>query len=537
MQYSIEFMKKIILPVAILAILSSSCQKEQISAVSGSIPDYMDGLLVSDGELSTKCSGGSGEMLMSDMPYVTQNGDTLYISAFLSDMDEVEPAETKGAPINQSLLNSGYKSYDSLWVRAYAPGSNTPYVSSGGGKSETMDNALVVNKDSKWHFAKKYYWPGEDDLYFISIAPYFAYDKLTWSQSWDSTNKKFSFKFQSIENTPVGKENAEEQVDLLVGCKKQNKLSFDSKVKIEYKHVCVGVRFEMGDIFGKIKYVQLKNFFKNCNVVVDESGFSTSTYSSDLYNFTQTYNFSTEGHTAGDDFDDTANHDKTFMIVPQKVVGRTGYADGELIVQMDNTLHPEELSFKDMGIAKLNDWSSYSGKIITFRITSTKANNVSVTVTDEVVGLTKKNIVVKNDGKSDIMIRVKPVGNWLNSDGEIIASWEENEEYGTFSSKNNYPGVLNNVNWKKGSDGFYYYRKYLKTGKTVSENLFDSYTIFAKPVDATGTWAQGGTKMQITTMELVLLVQAIIAEEDLSSFKAAWGTEMVSWIGVPVSDE
>jgi len=529
-------MKRYIIPTLVLSILACSCTKEQFVGTSTS--DVMDGLLVSESQLTAKCSGGAGEVLIQDMPHVTQNGDTIYISAFLSDMEEIESTETKGAPINQTLLSAGYKSYDSLWVRAYAPGSSSPYVSSAGGKSSTMDNALVINDGSKWSFKDKYYWPSDDsDLYFISIAPYEAAEKLTWAQSWNSTKNQYSFKYQSIENSPTGKANAEEQVDLLVGCKKQNKLSNDAKVKIEYKHVCVGVRFEMGDIYGNIEFVQLKNFFKNCTVTVGESGFTTATYKSDLYSFTQTYNFSTEGHNTGDDFDDTANHDKTFMIVPQKVVGRSGYVDGELVIQMGNTLHPEELSFGDMGIDKLKDWSSYSGKIITFRITSEKANNVSVTVSDDVVGHTKQNIVVKNDGKSDIMIRIKPVGNWLNSDGEIIASWNESNAYGYFEAKNGFPNNLNNVNWKKGSDGFYYYRKYLKRGKTVSENLFDSFTVEKKPVDATGTWAQGGTKMEITTMELVLMVQAIIAEPELTSFKAAWGTEMVSWIGTLESDE
>lgn len=546
-------MRKYIIPIILGSLLICSCQKDRSKLNSSS--DIMNGILVGEASSLTKCEANDEEVLLSDMPHVTQTGDTIYISAFLSDMETTNPTVTKGAPITQDLLKSGYGDYNSAWVRAYPADGTSPYTSIGGGTSLSMSDVTISNSGSNWAFDNTYYWPSDgSDLYILSIAPYDAKERLTWSDSWDGTNKQYQFKYQAIENTPSGDRNAEEMPDMMVGIKKQNKNTDKGKVKIEYKHVCVGVRFEMGDIFGKIDYVQLKDFFKNCIVRIKEGNLATALYKSDLYTFTQEYGFDTHGHTEGDDFDNTENHDKTFMVVPQKVVNRkigsTTYNDGELIVQLENTLHPETLSFKELsdpekgGNAKLADWSSYAGKIITFRISSKKANNVSVAVSDIVVAQTKKNIVIKNDGKSPIFIRASIVGNWLNEDGEVIASWDESNPYGTFKSKNGFPNSLNNVNWKKGTDGFYYYRKYLLTDDVVSENLFDEYEVTGKPVDASGTWEQGETKMKITDMEMAILVQAVIAETNLESFKSAWSPngeiddDIVSWIGSsPERDE
>lgn len=523
----------------------------------------MGNLVVANEGIATRCPEGHKDpsVLFFDMPYVTASGDTIYITAYLEDMDEPKAVETKveetkGAPVTSSLLGT-YGDYNNFITRVYPASGTSCYVSKKnelGDDTNTMSDVTVSYSSGKWSFDKQYYWPSNasDNLYFVSVAP-----KSAWTDghitdhnvaaSWDASTHKYSFTYKSIVDTPSGKVNGEEQNDLLVAYNKQSKNSYDSNVHIDFKHACVGVRFIMGNIFGNIEALKLENFYKDATVTVGESSLEFSNHAN-LVSFYQNFDFETSTHSDLDPLDETTNKVKTFMILPQKLIDRgTDIPDADMVIIMEGSIHPETLSFKNLadttkgGDAKLADWSSYAGKMITFRISSIKANNVTVSITDDVNGLTKENIVIKNVGKSPIFIRMKIVGNWLNEDGEVLSSWNESNPFGLFDGKNPvtdataFPRTLPS-NWSLGSDGFYYYKKFLETNDVVTQNLFNSFTVNSKPVDATGTWAQGGTKMEIKTLEMALMVQAIIAETNLNSFQAAWGTEMVSWIGTPVRD-
>jgi len=521
----------IIISVVFLSVFCS-CQKEKGLGLNGSV---MGDIAVSHVMSLTKCDGGSqSETLFQDMPFVTSSGDTLYLSAELSNMEDVVVEQTKGALIDDPTSMPESKFYTYVFENNAGR-----YMSKGADEMYKVP----VTYGTKWEFDKKYYWPTSDSqiLHFVSIGPanlvdddyVYHFGNTSGGYDWNSGNNTMKLRYQSRKDDIITDHDAENLADLLYGFNSQSKSTDENKVQITLKHACMGVRFEIGNIFGTIESISLQNFYRNGDFTLSSSGISWSNPGSKT-EFKQLYNVVANPSLEGKDLDETPNHAKTFMLVPQQV-----RSDAKMIVSIGGTLHPEELSFEKLFTDNptLNrNWNEYIGQIITFRLSSTKANNVSVVITDTVDGLTKKDIAISNDGRSDIMIRVKPVGNWLNEDGHVIASWDESNPYGIFEADNGFP-TLNNVNWKKGSDGFYYYRKYLKSGKTVSENLFDTYTVTSKPIDASGTWAQGGTKMQITTMELALLVQAVIAESNLASFKAAWGDEMATWIGTPESDE
>jgi len=524
----------LLIPTALAMVLS--CQRENIGVSSANYE--MNGITLGNELIATKCTAGGEEVLFEDMPIVTSTGDTLYLGATLSNMSNVPAAETKGSPIADMTADEVFNHfYFDTFIDDEMSESKYYYKSEG---TYGMWDMLISYDSPRWLFDKKYthkwYWPSDDNvkLDFCSIAPSTVVDnKYTSSYGWDPSTRTYHMTYSCRKDDTVTDNDAVNMLDFMVGVDCQNKDSHEGAIQINFKHACVGVKFVIGDIFGNIEYISLKNFYRTGRIDVTKDSLAWSEQK-DKSQFRQTYGVNADGTNMGADLDTTAKENKTFMLIPQVIPD-----DAEMIIKMGNTLHPEELSFSTIftnNPSLSKNWASYQGKIIKFSVSSEKANNVSVTVTDNVVGHTKQDIVIKNDGKSSIMIRVKPVGNWLNEDGRVLAAWEEDTTYCRFTSKNGYP-TLNNVNWKKSSDGFYYYKKYLKSGKKVSENLFDTFTVTSKPVDATGTWEQGGTKMKITSMELVLLVQAIIAEKDLSSFKAAWGTEMVDWIGEPVSDE
>jgi len=545
-----------------LLILASAVSCQQEMSIDECQDNTMSCIEVGTESNSTKCNQDE-TTLIQDMPFVTSTGDTLYISAMLSDMDDVvvekseeseETQRTKSAPITSSTAIPGNKLYTFVYNDA---GTYTSTVT-----SASMYKTPINYSSSKWSFQSTYYWPASDTeiLHFVTLGPgslvddAYLYNLDVSGYGWNTSTKALKGRYQSRKDNTVTNNDAVNLADMVYGYDDQCKKTHINKVQLNLKHACVGVRFEVGNIFGTIAYISLDNFFKNADFTISSSGITWSGYggSENWTTFKQVYDFVATGQESqfGTDLDNTTNHAKTFMIIPQTLTN----GQQKMSIQMGNTLHPDELSFERIctenpGLSK--NWVDYMGKIITFRVSSTKANNVSVAITDDVEQSThtKQNIEISNDGRSDIMIRMKIVGNWLNEDGEVLSSWHESNPYGFFDGKNpltdatSFPRTLPS-NWVLGSDGFYYYKKYLKTGDVVSQNLFNTYQVTSKPVDATGTWEQGGTKMQIKTMELDLMVQAIIAEADLSSFTAAWGTPtvsgtsttIVSWIGTPQRD-
>lgn len=550
-----------------------SCTDERL--FSGNASDLMKDVVVGREGFVTRSSTGSearDSVILSDLPYVTGNGDTIYISAFLSDMDVPVAVdtrtETKGAPITGELFGT-YTGYNEFITRVY-PASGTDCYES---VNNFMDNnpiamsAVTVSyQSSKWKLDKKYYWPQEENanLYFVSIAP-----KVLWSDghitdhtaaaSWNPESHKYSFTYHSIIDTPTGTDNGVEQYDLMVAYNKQNKDTYQSSVHIDLKHACVGVKFVMGDIFGNIASMSLQNFYKDAKITLGEGSpedgalVEFSDYAH-LSSFVQKFDFETETHKDIENapLDETENDTKTFMVIPQKLIERgDDIPDADLVIEMGNTLHPEVLSFSDLanpekgGDGKLADWSSYGGKIITFKVSSRKANNVSVSITDEIVsgdaGYPKKqNVVITNTGRSDIYIRATLVGSWQNAAGQNLKPWSEADSHGVFTGGLLGADTQDDTYWVKGTDGFYYYKRYIIGAKggerhTVQYPLFTSFQLTSAPVSggiASGDASDDATvhDLNIARLKLTVMVQAVVATQDMAAAKAAWGNDVATFL-------
>jgi len=555
-------MKRNILILGLFGTLSLvSCKREEILKLGvGSPSNEMSDVIVDMNAPDTKCEGSLGEEYLGESMVVTETGDTLYISVFLSDMVESEQIiETKSSLINSDNFGSA-KEYTSFFATVYKGNESAIYNSINGKKEQTQMKDVEIYYDSssnKWKFRNKYYWPLDDkNLHFCSFGPGSVFSGSSISNmSWNKDSKTFSFTYTTPSGSP-DKKDAENQKDIIAGVNTQTHTTGgENSVNIGLKHPLMAVRFVMGDVFGKIEYISLSNFLSKGTANITSSGVTWSGQS-EKKSFTQTFDmFDTTGYSDDDKASGTVSIDTTslktrnFIIIPQVVPD-----DASMELKMGNNLHPISLKFskiyddnKDDGTRTLTkDWTGYAGKILTFRVSSKKANLVSVTINDRVQGLVKDSIVIKNDGKSNIMIRVKLVGNWLNQQDQVLASWNETNPYGVFTSDNDngFPTLTDASNWRLGADGFYYYKNYLESLDVVSENLFDSFTVTSKPIDATGTWKYGGADMEITTMELAILVQAVIKDDaidPLKSFKAAWSpnnevADIVTWIGTPVVD-
>lgn len=542
-------MRKDILTIACLCVLCiAGCKKETLGESAGRRQMEVD---VTGRNYSTKAGEtdqSDGELLCTKH-FVTQGGDTLFISAYLSDLEDYFPVQeessdesTKGVPIyfNEDNKNLGSE-YGIINTTVYD--ASRIYVSKDKDQVESeMKNVSILWGDEKWSFDKQYYWPNEGgDLYFCSLAPVELLSgdsPLITDVEWNkSDSRKMTFKYSMPE--PAVSEpycDAEHQMDILVGVDKNNK-DESSQAHISLYHALTGVRFVMGetldDMPSKLTSVSLNNFYSKGTATFDPASTHPKvTWSelSELKNFTQGFP-DYDGWVEDNSFDTSSDKSKTFMVIPQELD-----ENAELAIYLASGLHPEVLKLSVIASEEtsLKDWSNYAGKMITFRINS-YVGLVSVKVTDDcdTANGVKSNIEIENDGNADIFIRAELVGNWINEDGEVLASWKEDNSYGEFESaagtKNaNLASVLDE-NWEKAADGFYYYKYYVKPGNVLKHNMFKTFTLKSKPVDADGQW-EGEVKMQIDALELSILVQAVRAESDKKSAIDAWGSANVGFL-------
>lgn len=546
--------KRILISTCICTLCVAGCTRDNLYE-QPVVDDIME--VEISGQNYTKSGGDCAsceEELLFTKQLVTEQGDTLYLSAYLSDMeddivlDTKEPGreETKGAPIyfNETNKNLGTL-YGKVSTTVYAAADGKIYKSIGkDGEGEDMENVRVPYAESKWSFDKTYYWPKSGgDLYFCTLAPVDLIGSLVTGGAWDNSNKKYSFNYSMpAPDTEEPYDDAVNQQDVLVALDVNNKTN-GPKAKISLYHALTGVRFVMGASTEgvKLKSVSLNNFnskgiatVERCRTKNNDADSTKIVWSnhSEPRNFTQSY---TEAEvttwTADANFDKTTDQKKTFMVIPQ-----TLSEDAELAIYLASALHPEVLTFKVIREEEpaLADWSTYAGKMITFRISS-YVGLVSVKVEDDcnTENGVKSNIKITNDGTSDIYVRAELVGNWINEDGDVLASWKEDNSYGEFESaagtKNaNLASVLD-ANWEKAADGFYYYKYYVRQGDVLKHNMFKTFTLKSKPIDASGQWA-GQVKMQIDALELSILVQAVRAESDKKSAIDAWGSANVGFL-------
>lgn len=546
-------MKKLNLIFSVLcAICLAGCNREEPSV---SLSDNMDVAVNAGRYVDTKAWAGdtaAGEELLCTRQFVTEEGDTLYISAYLSDMEVSLPSpmeglekETKGAPVSSSNLGTLYGQISTTVYDA-----DGIYVSEDkDGNTTTMEDVSVTYASGKWGFGgTTYYWPkAGGDLYFCSMAPV---ELLSGSDetgsvtnlSWNGTDKKYSFNYiMPAPETDEAPNDAMNQKDILIGVDTNNK-SNGSKAKINLYHALTGVRFVMGETLelmpSKVSRVSLNNFFSQGTATFDPSVTPSDTQPnvtwsnlSERKSYTQSFSATeTASWTKNQSFDGTANNEKTFMVIPQKLE-----TNAELSIYLASALHPEVLTFDMITDEEpaLADWSKYAGKMITFRINS-YVGLVSVKVDDncDTANGVKSNIAITNDGNADIFVRAELVGNWINSNGQILASWREDDSYGTFVSSKGSNANLSEIlddNWQKAADGFYYYRYIIGSGQVLKHNMFDTFTLSGKPHDSDGKW-EGNVDMQIDALELTILVQAVKADSGKASAIAAWGSGNVGFL-------
>lgn len=429
-----------------------------------------------------------------------------YVSAI-----EVEPL-TKGVPVYTENLSD---IYPVLGVTAY----NSVSYKQWGGTDLSYD--YVEESGNKYmhnYHDEGLQWPepvASTSLRLFIRAPYYASgssDPCT-SISRDAQNCKTSFHYES----PA---KAVDQKDILFSTKDIAYSTKDSDANdVILFHALSGVKFKISDDCLSDGFVITKVVFAEVvdkgDCIVDTKTYTASTNSCDVVCWQLgstpsrtafTHEFPKDLVSAekgdGSKFADSfygptaknnlnaADFSQTFWFIPQVL------DDVTVTIYYKKNGGEEQSSKVIFGSGKV--WKA--GELHTYTLA---VKGAGVSIEDKVDGLTKKDVKITNTGNMPEYFRVAVVANWVDADGNVLAS--QDVSLGTLGP-----------NWTlNAKDGYYYYTKPVNPGlqpgqvkvDDEADLLFKSYTAPARPSGA-------------DHLRMDLAVQAI--DTQAKSYKEAW---------------
>ena len=469
---------------------------------------------------ASEAEAASGQEVLFSIPAVLDNGDSIQVTAYLSDMDESAP-DTRGAALTTASLGSRLGRFPTTLYKDGAV-----YLEEW--TQVAMADVPVCYDAGVWSLGgleedQVYHWPSDGSaVTFCSYAP----SNVTTLTDIDwHGGEKLSFSYSLPE--PAGAvdgvfSDALNQPDLLFAMDPQSK---DSRVvgkkhfaDIQFNHALTAVRFIRGRYLDNctIDAISLKGFYgAGTAEAVLVPGSSTHenkldftwTPSGPLKNYTQTFNRvltdadanqAMSGHDAtGASLDPTDDQSYTFMMIPQLL------ADGATIeIVVGERLHPLSLvlSGADMD-ARLKDWRTYAGKVITISVSSVGGGGLlDVEIDDQVAANVKTDVVITNTPiGNDAYVRVAIIANWVNAQGAAVYPYPID----IIASDSHCEG-FDSANWVF-NDGFYYYKHKLESG-APSQKMFSKFTA---PVS--GDAGYPADVPNVDHLQMTILVQGVDA--------------------------
>lgn len=449
----------------------------------------------------TKSADASPEEFLFAVPFITASGEELSLEAYISDIqDDFSAYATKGAPVTTDNLASLYGSFKTTVFKdddVYTdPVSETP-----------MSGVTVTGADDgSWSLeGGPYYWPEEEDdeLIFCSSAPSSAtgVSNIDWNEGTELT---FDYT-----NTPGGAGNdAKAQKDLIFGIDSNSSTSHTDGEEIyawiNFSHALTAVKFIRGEIEScTINTVTMKNFYGagSASAVInttagDDRGLKfTWTPSGALKTYVQT--FGNEIGEVGESgavalngtLDPNDDESCTFMMIPQELPAT---ATIEISLTVGSTTRTvslnlgsitEEQAGSAANAAKLKDWSTYAGKVITMKVNTSSIASVSIEDQVDVNTGVKSNLVITNTGTVQEYIRASIQGNWFTNNGMIVAPWYyDTADPTAYGFDDTLPtGETGSGDRWIYKDGFYYYTGAVSPGQATGTQLFQTFTAGSAP--------------------------------------------------------
>lgn len=521
--------------------LFASCQGDHYGA--GDRNRASIGIHVSNsGFAGTKSTAESGRCIDS-LLFEGVDGKDILVEVFESDNFDLPfmgETSTKGSVIDNNAINSeGSIFLVDAWL-----GSSNRY--SGG----DMNGRVYVEADATdYHFIKAgeaakgssdwtlkdgggdyYYWRNAVPTTFWSYYPKTvdggAVRSITFpgDQASDADQNKLSFTYSLGSAT-----TASAQKDLLFAYNLQS-AAFDTdgslssgsdEIDVHFYHALSAIRFDISGLYRKnltIRSIKLEGVVNSGACAVEGSSSGVS------FSWTPDYTDKTAVSQAflSSDFTEPSvdvnpgtgvkdpstlqslSNGKIYFLIPQTVKGKGvkltieySHSGDELVLTKSVELDHDEA------------WTE--GKYYTYRLS---VSGVDLLVDDDVDGPVKDNLLIRNVGADPAYIRAIIVGNWVNSDGEILVEWDpEDTSVGTIDWGT---GISD---WTKGSDGFYYYKDVVPGGEATSK-LFESYTVTSRP----------SILEDSDYLDFTIVAQSVLADTGKASAIAAWGSTAAGYL-------
>lgn len=519
MKVGVTYSKISLLAAAAISMGAVSCQRKGQDAPGA----HNTISLTVDEEPATKVvTAGQPEEVLN-MPFVTEDGDTLVLKAFISDaasVAETADAQTKGAPVTNDNI-AAIVGGDGFKMSVFNNGQPYSYPDYDDGKifipGKSMSDVTAQFADGSWDLVGgPYYWPEDDsDLTFCSYTP--VRQKGTISNlSWNN-GAKATFHLAQTSGT-FAKTDAVDQEDVLFAINTQN-LSDSRTAKIHFRHALAAVKFARGTIEGcTVASVVLENFYTEGDCTFSPDGKFVWTKLESKKTLKQAF----DTNIGLDDpehmpFDKSDDGRRTFMMIPQKLS-----EDAVIRINLEQKLlHPIVFPIGQYADSKLNDWSNFAGKVLTFTVNTPEEEytGVNIEVVSQVASTVVTNANVKNINRSDVFVRANVVANWVDGTGDVIAPLMGSEiAFEKSADFSNY--------WYYDEESETYYYKYpVAKDQTPVRDLFTRYAKPASPDHSKHNLPASGH------VEIIVLGQAIEADADKAYVTAAgWNPTAVAWM-------
>ena len=364
------------------------------------------------------------------------------------------------------------------------------------GDTPFMNGTKVTLEEGIWKYSPVKYWPNNEGDY----LDFYGYTDVPNTFQWNEEHKVFSYTLPSA---------AKDQQDLIFAqALKQKKQTVEGAVKLNFYHALSAVLFKVGSLPEDITLSNLKITLENvkdkgtCTITNNNNAlsFAWDTDDAEAKNYSQTFTSSdaTNGYDAADDIS-TISSETAFMMIPH-----TFEEGAKLRIKFNVGGVPHEFEHPlAIAVEGGNEWKPNTK--YTYSISIEEFVEVEV---DDIVSedkKTKSEVKIQNTGLANAYIRAAIVGYWVSETGEIVASWAaDDNETGTFNG-------LNNENWFKGNDGYYYHKAIVPVSGYTS-SLFNSYSLTGNP------------PIVGSSLELSIVVQAV----KTSDVESAWTSVQVS---------
>lgn len=413
---------------------------------------------------------------------------TLEIGGRKFSLSMTEEGNDTGAPATRgSAYDNSTHLIPSIYVSAIVENGNggNPYFN-----EENISLTYSGDGEKQGNGTSERFWP-EQRLSFMAYAV--SKQGTAIEPSFQRADGKCSASFSytlPAAMTSDAKNDATAQPDIVFAISPDQ--TGPASVNLVFHHALSAINFKVGKMNPEnvyIKSIALKGVYNSgeCSMTAaagNDIDF-TWTYEGQEQNGLYTEDIKTDA-VEGNMMNDT---EATFMMLPQAMSEETKFV-------MTFSIEDREYTLETGFDAFLTSWEA--DKKYVFKIGL--PDEIDVDIEDQVEGLVKKNVTIKNPGIATGYIRAAVVGYWINnSTGRICDPWRADE--GTFVY-----GAEWNSKWKKGADGFYYHLEPVEHN-AFTYPLFNTYTLTES---ATGQHSG-------QTLEIDLAVQIIPV-----SAKALW---------------